>query len=74
MSYVLQSTKWSSVPVEPGIQSLIASFYELADNKAPDAGPLLAREVFAPTGKLVASTGTFNGTEGEVEICICEPR
>jgi hypothetical protein len=74
MSYVLQSTKWSSVPVEPGIQSLIASFYELADTKAPDAGPLLAREVFAPTGKLVASTGTFNGTEGEVEICICEPR
>ncbi|KAL2851934.1 hypothetical protein BJY01DRAFT_208821 [Aspergillus pseudoustus] len=63
MSYVLQSTKWSSTAVDPDIQSLIAGFYELADEKSPDAGPRLAHEIFAPSGKLAGSTNTFNGRE-----------
>jgi hypothetical protein len=65
MSYVLHPTKWPSTPVDQKIQSLIVSFYELADSRAADAGARLAREVFSPSGKLVAAAGTFHGPEGK---------
>lgn len=64
MSYVTEHTKWLSEAISQETKQLIARFYELADSKQPDAGQLLATQVFAKEATLVAANGTHKGSSG----------
>lgn len=52
MSYVTQDTAWlaDTTVLPPAVRQLIARFYELADSSSPDAGRLLASDIFAADG------------------------
>jgi len=65
MSYTTENTIWpEQQPVDPSIRDLIALFYELADDKAAEAGSRLASEVFAENASMIAATGKFQGSDG----------
>lgn len=64
MSYVTESTVWLSDGISQDIRDLIARFYELADSRQSNAGPLMASEVFTHDGIFKSSTGAHTGAEG----------
>lgn len=64
MSYVTEHTKWLSDAISQETKHLIARFYELADSKQPDAGQLMATQVFSKEATLVAANGTHKGSLG----------
>lgn len=64
MSYITENTKWMSDRIGDSTKDLVARFYELADSKSPDAGQLMATDVFSEDAVLASPNGTFNGFEG----------
>jgi len=50
------------------VKRLIARFYELIESKAEDVGPVLASEVFTPTGIMQAGEQKFEGTERKLPL------
>ncbi|KAF4493697.1 snoaL-like domain containing protein [Fusarium agapanthi] len=61
MSYVTENTIWLSDKTSQSVKDTITRFYQLADSKQADAGPLMATEVFSPDGVLHSPNGTFTG-------------
>lgn len=68
MSYVTNATNWLSDSITSQAKSLVATFYELADSKAEDAGYRLATDVFSNEATFISPSGTFNGTAGEMNL------
>ncbi|KAH7159415.1 hypothetical protein B0J13DRAFT_432830 [Dactylonectria estremocensis] len=61
MSYVTEATAWLSDDINDHVKALIARFYELADSKQPDAGHLMASEVFTDDAVLISPQGRMAG-------------
>ena len=66
-SYVTKNCVWPSLskPVDQGIKDVIVRYYELCDDRDPDAGPKQAREVFSEDAVIEGVSGTFRGSAGK---------
>ena len=60
MSSTTTSSVWPKAQKEEVVR-LIDLYFNLVDSKEPTAGPRLADEVFAKSGKWFASLGFFEG-------------
>lgn len=65
MSYVTENCVWLSAAFTQQIKDVVARFYELADSTSPDAGSVMASDVFSKDAVLIGPTGTFTGSEGK---------
>ena len=71
MSYVTQDTIWpDAVTLDSKVKDIIDLFYQLADDTSPEAGPRMAEEVFTDSARMVAGTGTFEGSAGEQDLVL----
>lgn len=64
MSYTFRKTHWPPQAIDPAVKHLIERYYTLADFNGPDAGDVLADEVFTETGTMIGPTQKFCGSEG----------
>jgi hypothetical protein len=72
MTYTTEGTVWPEDPIPEKIKALIDRFYIIADLKAPEAGPRLAEEIFAPNATLVMGAHKTAGSEGRTAACSFE--
>ncbi|KAJ9255374.1 hypothetical protein DTO207G8_3130 [Paecilomyces variotii] len=63
MSYTFRKTHWPPQAIDPAVKHLIERYYTLADFNGPDAGDVLADEVFTETGTMIGPTHKFCGSE-----------
>ncbi|CAK7205233.1 hypothetical protein SEUCBS139899_008000 [Sporothrix eucalyptigena] len=70
MSYVTQNTVWLADDqiLPPAVRQILARFYELADDRSPDAGPRMAAEVFSTDAVLFGAGSDPQGTAGATAI------
>jgi hypothetical protein len=63
MGYNSDSADWPTSPVPAAVKLLIDKFYNALDNRGPEAGSILADEIFADDGKAQFGPQSFEGRE-----------
>jgi len=63
MGYNSDSADWPTSPVPTAVKLLIDKFYNALDNPGPEAGSILADEIFADDGKAQFGPQSFEGRE-----------
>ncbi|CAI6099520.1 unnamed protein product [Clonostachys chloroleuca] len=61
MNSPIEDAQWLSSSVGQHTKDLIATFYELADSREPDAGTRMATEIFTKDAIWITANGTFKG-------------
>jgi hypothetical protein len=64
MSYTFEKTVWPPQAIDPAIKHLVERYYILADFNGPEAGDVLADEVFTKTGTMISPIKKLSGSEG----------
>lgn len=64
MSYTFQNTVWPPQDIDPAIKHLIQRYYTLADFNGPEAGDVLADEVFTENGTMIGPLRKISGSKG----------
>lgn len=64
MSYITDGTVWPEFDINNATKALLVRFFELADLKAPEAGKLMAAEIFTSDAVLSQGKRRICGSQG----------